>query len=373
MDKSKALAKSQKEKTVELAADFGKVYIKVRGPNEIMRPVKSQIALYERLGHLYKIKDSYAISHSGYSHLNKVASVNIVTPQRVMIDERERLNPHIERNPRTKLIETVNIRKIGIGYSPLGNVVVVDKTLLYNLYAYFIESVQAKMKRVKYSKEGKPTSDKLYPNCAVTGIEDEKPKLSGKWAFFETVSPLGLWVNYEDPAIIDCLNEHTQKQRFGDRIAQTIVERNILKSHPAIATSTVVPQEKKTSGDNVAYVTVYGYRNELMPADLKNILDQAEKGSETIEVTQETISSISPDEEAAAMKEVEAEEAAEPEAQEAIKPATKNKKESPGLILEQEQYEDEDAKPEKTPGEMNEPPPEYWEQKRKREASYGRK
>jgi len=303
-----AVAETPKPKEVELQIDFGQIYVKVQG-NQIMRPIKANLALYEEMGHIYAVKKDYAISHPGYLLLNKVASINLVTPQKVMVDERERPNPFIERNPKTKLIETVNIRKIGVGFSTVGNVTVVDKTLLYNIYAYFIESVQAKMKKVVW-KDNKPTKEKLHPDCAIIGTQDEKPAPStkGRWAFFETVAPLGLWMNYEDPAIIDCLNEHTQRQRFGDRIAQTIVERNILKTHPAIGISKVQPQAGGTAGRQKAYVTVYGYRHDFAPAAIDDVLAQAEAGSKTLDIEAETIKEVEKEEEAQAIEEVAKEE-----------------------------------------------------------------
>lgn len=328
-DKIQKVEKSGNGKKVALTADFGKVFIRVKD-NQIMRPIRAQMSLFEKAGHFYKSKNDFPISFPGFKQLNKIASVNVVTPQKVMIDERERLNPHIERNPKTKMIETVNIRKIGIGYSPAGNITVIDKTLFYNLYAYFIESIQAKMKKVKWEK-GKATDVKLYPNCAVIGTENEKPEKEGSWAFFETVSPLGLWINYEDPAIIDCLNEHTQRQRFGDRIAQTIVERNILKDHPAIGIDKVQPQTGGQEGDRRAFVTVYGYRHEFNVPQINDILAQAERGQEAIEVKAEVIDMVELEEEEKVIEEVAAED----------KPEKKKKKE-------------------KTPAEMEEPDDDFY-------------
>lgn len=318
-------------KKVALTADFGTFYIRIKD-NEVLRPVRAQMTLYEKAGHFYQIpgRKDYPISYDGFKHLNKVASINIVTPQKVMIDERERLNPCIERNPKTKLIETVNIRKIGIGYSPAGNITVIDKSLFYNTYAYFIESIQSKMKRVEW-KNGKPTDIKKHPNCAVIGTENEKPEKEGTWAFFETVSPLGIWINSDDPAIVECLNEHTQRQKFGDRIAQTIVERNILKDHPAIGISKVLAKSTSSSG-LAAQVTVYGYRHEISYAGVNEILAQAERGEEAIEVHAEVITDVGLEEEEKAIEEV----------------ATEEKPEK-----------DKKKKKEKTPAEMEEPPEDY--------------
>jgi len=324
-------------KKVALTADFGTFYIRIKD-NEVLRPVRAQMTLYEKLGHFYKPfgRKDYPVSYEGFKHLNKVACINIVTPQKIMVDERERLNPLIERNPKTKMIETVSIRKIGIGYSPAGNITVIDKSLFYNLYAYFIESIQAKMKKVEW-KDGKATDIKKHPDCAVVGTEDEKPKKNGSWAFFETVPPLGIWINYEDSAIIDCLNEHTQRQRFGDRIAQTIVERNILKDHPAIGISKVLARPYGQSGLG-AQVTVYGYRHEIGYAGVNEILSQAEKGEEAIEVHAEVISEVELEEEEGAIEEVTTED----------KPEKKKKK-----------------KKEETPAEMEEPDEDFWKEKKK--------
>jgi hypothetical protein len=321
------------EKLVALKVDFGSIYVRIKG-EQILRPIKAEMMLYEKLGHIYKVADKYAITASGYTHLNKVASISIVTPQRVVIDGVAKPNPHIERNSDTKAIETVNIRKIGIGYSPAGNVTVIDKTLFYNVYTYFIQSIQAKMKRKKWDDKSKRLSDEpMYPNCAVTGIAGERPKIEGSWAFFPTAPPLGLWVNYKDPAILDCLEEHTQRQRFGDRIAQKIVERNILKDHPAIGLSNVFPKDG-TSG-TYAFVTVYGYRHEFEAPNIAEILEQADKRSDTFETTAEVIDQVEEHEEKAAINEVVTEEG------------------------------EEKPKPFGNPAVDKEPPPEFFEGKKK--------
>jgi hypothetical protein len=306
-----AVAVNGEEKKIALNADFGTVYTIVRG-GQIMAPVRAQMTLYEALGHIYKQQDKYLITASGYKHLNKVAAISLVTPQTVIVDGKPVPNPHIERNPRTKAIESVNIRRMGIGFSPTGNIVVIDKTLFYNIYTYFIQSMQAKMKRVK--------------GCALYGIQGKKPDKGGSWAFFATEPPLGIWVNYEDQAMIDCLEEHTQRQRFGDRMAATIVDRNILKDHPAIGAAQVFA--KQSQSGTCAYVTVYGYRVENNPRDISEVMSQAEGGAETkdFEIQAETIEEVSEEEEKAAMEEVTGESKGEAESEAGLFDESKGKK-----------------------------------------------
>jgi len=295
------MKKAGEAKKVALTVDFGDIYVRIR-EGKILRPIKARIDLWEGLGHIYKIKKTHSISSSGYRLLNKVASISLATPQKVIVDGREQPNPYIERNPETKMIETVHIRKIGIGYSMVGNIVAIDKTLCYNIKTYFLQAIQAKMKK-KIWKSGQVTNELEYPDCAKLGTEDKEPKEEGEWSFFAIEPPLGIWVNHTDPAILDCIEEHIQRQRFGDRIAQTIVERNILRDHPAIAQSTVYP---KTKNDRVvAHVTVYGWRHELESPNINKILAQAERGEEIIEVKAETIDEIPAEEEQEAIQDIE--------------------------------------------------------------------
>jgi hypothetical protein len=315
----------QESKVAKLEADFGDVYVKVTADGQILRPIKAQMRLYEKLGHFYRMyggkaskppvdedgnetaaatdKNKYPILAAGYTHLNKVAGISILTPKSVIVDGHEMPNPYIERADRTRAITSVIIRKIGIGYAPSGAIVAIDKTLFYNTYTYFLQSIQAKMKEKFW--DGPKKGEIKNPEAAWYGTEkedpakamDEKgiPKHPGRWAFFPTEPPLGIWINYDDPAILDCLSEHTQRQRFGDRIAQRIVERNILKDHPAIGISQVFV--KNGTAGAYADVLVYGYRHDLQPAALTALAAQVENSSEAAAFEIKRDIDVNPDEE----------------------------------------------------------------------------
>lgn len=271
---------------LKLAADFGDVYVKRRPDGTLWQPVKAVMTLFETRGHIYKVSKKWAITNDGYKFLNKVASISIVTPQKVSMDGLEMPNPVVERDPDTKVILTVNVRKMGVGYSPAGNLVVIDKTLYYNVYTYFIQSIQAKMNKEEWkynkaSEKREPTGKMLHPDAARIGTKDDKPtEDKGKWVFLPTAPPLGLWINYTDAAIQECLEEHTQRQRFGDRIAQTIVERNILKAHPAIAVGQVEADGGKYN--HKASVTVWGWRHQDDSDRIDQVVEQAAAGVKEI-------------------------------------------------------------------------------------------
>jgi len=302
--------------------NFAKVLAR-KHENLILNPFEARLILSENKGHLYRMKGKHAISSTGYVHLNRIASISLVTPQEVVVDKMTYPNPHVERHKITKAIETVNVRKMAIGFSPVGNIVAIDKTLFYNVYTYFIQAIQAKMKATDWK-----TKKVLYPNCAIYGTRRDKPDLGGseKWVFYETVRPLGIWIDYTHPAIIACLEDHTQRQRFGDRIAQKIAERNCLKDHPAIGVSQVSAYYENSDKDKEngkAEVKVYGWRHELDATAIKDISRQAAEGDERIKTEASTIEPETEEEEAVIQ---ETKEEAE---EEAVKEKTPAEMESP--------------------------------------------
>jgi len=269
--KPETLPEKQKSELESLRTDFGEIFFK-RDGKLLLNPFWAVVTLDEARGHLNKISGKFSIASEGYYHLNKVASVNLVTPLKITVDGTDRNNPHVERNPITRAIESVNLHKMGIGYSPVGNLVVVDKVLFYNIHTYFLQSLQAKMKKMKDVKD---------PPIQVGTIQD-KPQV-GKWVFYVITEPLGLWANYEDPLVIDCLEEHIQRQRFGERIAQTILDRAILRSHPAIGVSRVDAVLGATEGHAKATVKVIGWRHTMAADEVQDVMGRAEKGSLTPE------------------------------------------------------------------------------------------
>jgi len=289
--------------------DFAEIFVRVEN-GVIVSPVQGKMILKKKEGHLYNIKGSTAITATGYRYLNKVASINLITPKSIAMGGQSLPNPHVERDPKTKAIQTVNIRKMAIGYSPAGNITVIDKTLYYNIYTYFLQSIQAKMKK-KFPKDYHDKTKQntlMHPDCAKYGSRMDKPSEpeGSKWAFYGLEPPLGIWVNYMDPGLIECLEEHVQRQRFGDRIAQTIVERNLLADHPAIAVRKVDPEGGYENA--IGRVTVWGYRHEFDASKITGIMDQVEKGDKEIDVQAEIINgSVATEEEEMAINEVEKE------------------------------------------------------------------
>jgi len=265
----------------------GTVFVK-RDKRGILESVKAMIHLREDNNEILKINNKYMVTVGGVAKLNQVPGLNVITPPEVIVDGRPVSNPYIERNPKTKVIQSVYVRKLVFGHNPIGNVVGLDYTLFFNIYTYFIQDLQAKIKK--------------YPACGVLGLANERPQqfISKKlvWKktktgksyqtegneeiktdvsdkmlkFVEIEDGVGLWIDLGHPEIRDCYNTHVQRQKFGDRHAQSICERNAILKHPAIAAKLIRVE------NGVAAVPVYGFRHEMDPVKVSEMADAIARG-----------------------------------------------------------------------------------------------
>ena len=262
LKKENQLLKSQ---NIAILGD-GEVFVR-RDTGGIMRACKMQVSLSERNKEIHRIGEHWMITSAGADRLNQLPGLNIMTPQSVVVDGKEVSNPNIERHPKTRAIQAVYVRKIIFGPNPIGNMVGVDYTLFFNVYTYFLQDLQSKIRR--------------YPVCGSYGMKDQPPTAAAAVAetatrstrprslvFFEIEDPVGLWVDLSHGEIQEVFNQHVSRQKFGDRHAQSICTRNALLKHPAIASKTVEVH------NGVAKIIVYGFKHDF---DFKKFSEIGEK------------------------------------------------------------------------------------------------
>lgn len=246
-----------------------------------LRSFIAKIPLSERAGEIQRIQGKDAITKKGYMKLNKVASINLVNAPSLFYEGKEVSNPLVLTNPETRSIEFVAIRKLGIGFSPVGNVVIVDKTIFFNIYTYFLQALFKKVKG-KNASNGGPGMIGTSAVCpmAPKGKPKKVPDSPGEYCvidnartyIYKPIEPgVGIWIDLGHGDIQDCIGEHIQRQRFAERLADAFVSRNVLKDHPAIG----VEQVEVNQG--YAWVTVYGWRNELTEATVRQIAKEIDK------------------------------------------------------------------------------------------------
>jgi len=266
----------------------GECYVMSRDGKGAVRMIAAPVTLRKSLGEIDVIQKKPMITKDGYSKLNQIANVNLLTPPTLIVDGVAQSNPYIERHPETKVIQSVAIRRVGIGYSPIGNLMAIDKTLFFNIRTYFMQDLQSKMKKFPASaalgkKSAPPKSrrvkeitgwketggGKSYP---IFGEEKEVEFSAENCEYYEIEGGVGAWVDLTHPEILELYNTHTQRQKFGDRIAQSIVDRNILKDFMALGQ--VALEDKQ----DAVKVLVYGYRHDLDFHRVENLAGQIASG-----------------------------------------------------------------------------------------------
>jgi hypothetical protein len=235
-----------------------------------------------RLGN--KDDSPWVITVPGYNKLNQIAGVYIITPESIVVAGVEHSNPFVEYIEGE--IKRVIVRKIAIGYSPIGNLVAVDTVRHYNFDAYYLQDLHAK---AKY----KPESAKfgtvfLCPFAPDEEVEEKNGRsyvrANGRVYVFKPIKDVeGIWIDMSHQEIMDVYAQHIQHQKFGEVIAQNLATRNALKAHPAIA----VAQVKPVNG--VAEVAVFGYRHGMSQDQITDMGRQIVEGKKVdgVQVTQE--------------------------------------------------------------------------------------
>lgn len=255
----------------------GKVFVK-RTPDGIIRAVQGVVQLDEKNGEIAEIQGRFMTTAKGFNTLNQIAGLSIITPEKLTLPEGNIVvNPFPFVDPETGSITKVWVKKVAIGYSPTGNLVVTSATLQYDIRMYFIQDL---VKKVEFCKD----AGKI---CLKSSLSEEELK-NGQ--FFAIDGELGVYVNFSHKDILKAINTYIQKKLFGERNAQSICERLVLGKHPALAHAAYVDAIGAEKA-RIAKVPVIGFVHDLTREEMLNITEQAEKGQE-IKVKGQSVETI---------------------------------------------------------------------------------
>ncbi|MHC1681353.1 MAG: hypothetical protein AB6733_00070 [Clostridiaceae bacterium] len=241
----------------------GDVFIKRTG-NGAIKSIKGRLKLEEKKGHLSFIQNKAMITAAGYNHMNTIAAVSIITPEKLTLpDGNIVVNPYPIIDPDSGTIDKVWVKKISIGFSPIGNLVMTSSTLLYDIKMYFIQDLNKKIMNNKNA--GRMCMEEMLS-------EDEKKT----GMFLRIQGHMGMWINLQEADVLKCMETYIQNKLFAERKAQTIAERNCLKKHPALAQVYVDAQGGQYN--HFGYVDVIGYNHDLTREDLLRLAQMADQG-----------------------------------------------------------------------------------------------
>jgi len=261
---NQSVIKKEQQKEIAQLGD-GNVFIK-RTASGVIKAVHALMTLKETAGHIANIAGKNMITAQGYNELNKVASISIITPETLTLPSGNTVvNPYPIIDKESGTISKVWVKKMGIGFSPIGNIVITSSTLLYDIQMYFIQDL---VKKVQYNKD----AGRL---CMEQMLTTEEKK---KGVFYKIEGFLGVYADFNHKEIIKAIDTFIQNKLFAERKAQTICERNVLKKHPAL--STVMVKAQGPDKNKVARVHVIGFTHDLTKNDLLRLAAQAEKGKE---------------------------------------------------------------------------------------------
>ncbi len=238
----------------------GEVFVK-RAPDGTFRAIRGEICLSIKNKEIVSIPGGGTmITSYGYDSLNKIAGLTTIYPPRIPITVDRRgypetvdvENPYIEYDD-DGAIRVITVECYAIGLSPIGNWVITQERLRYDLRQYFISDIWSKVNKF-------PASGKFISKEVQEKREDRDShmwmKVMGNW---------GLFIDPRHAEITKVLTGHLTRQKFAERISSTICRRNAMKRHPAIGKSEVLPK----GGE--ARIPVFGWQHDLTAAQINNM------------------------------------------------------------------------------------------------------
>ncbi len=279
------LQKQDEKGYAEVALADPQVWIKRTAAGTITQ-VKARLALSEAQKEFCVIKGTPMITADGYRKLNQVTSLAVITPDSIQIPDangdgvRQVANPFPIIDPASGTQRGVWVKKLAVGYSPMGSLVVSSSTLFYDFTMYFLADLQEKVQNAK-------AAGRL---CFEHQLSDDE-RQKGIFLPIEGMGQnvLGIWANMEHPDVLKAVGTWLQNKHFGERKAQTVCERNALKHHPALAVKLTGIQgpDKQRFGQ----VTVVGWMHDHNRAELEEFAAAADAGQD-IEIDGKPIETI---------------------------------------------------------------------------------
>jgi hypothetical protein len=264
LDKQIELLKKQ---SISFLGD-GQVFVK-RTTEGLVRAVKAPVVLEEKNGELAVISGKTMVTAKGFYHANQIAGLSIITPEKLTLpDGQVVVNPYPIIDPESGTIRKIWVKKLAIGNSPTGVLVVTSATLLYDINMYFIQDL---IKKVTYNAG----SGRV---CMESGLTDDERR---KGIFYKIDGNMGVWADMSNKEILKAIDTFVNKKQFAERNAQTIAERVALQKHPAMAHIAYVSAAGPDKAHR-AQVTIFGFVPDFSQKQLMDIADQAERGEEIV-------------------------------------------------------------------------------------------
>jgi len=285
--------------------DGGKVLTLCRLTSDgTIQQMRTRLVLRSDRGEYYPMKardesgnDVYrkVITAQAFSRINNLLGVVFSSPPTIQIGKDVFGNPHFSRDGAS--VQRVTVRRVGFGRNITGNLVFSDLTLTLDLDDYLATEVWDAWKPWRAADKPKP-----WGRVSGTKFPDLKPTEK------EIACPGGIYlaVNLLDQKVISLWSQHMQRQKFAERNAVSICERNILKRFLG----------QSYAGPDGSVVVTHWSQPDRNRHTMESIIERIQRGEVTIEgesVKKEESSEVVDIHEAKAALSGEGEDAPEPE------------------------------------------------------------
>jgi hypothetical protein len=245
----------------------GKALVSASSDGNI-QAIKADVELSMANKDIIDINGNPVITASGFDKLNKVAGVSLVMPQRIDVPGHGvQPNPFFITDPDTGGMQFVMAKMSAVGFSPVGNLAVVDQTLLFSLLSYFKMDCLAKIKKI--------------PGFGKSAHRQNLTPEELKFGYFIPTldKNYGIWMDTRHMEFMKVQNDHCQRQRFAERIALGILKRNCLRHHPAIGVMNV-----QLEAGGKCSVPILAWRKDVSLGTLRKIAEDTgtREGVETV-------------------------------------------------------------------------------------------
>lgn len=179
------------------------------------------------------------ITALGFSYLNSFNPLSWI-PQKTLHSRegREVGNPY-----RDVATRTVSVRRFAVGRSMDGTLRAHDLTVIYDVNAYFASDVLGKYNFVPKNHKG-PMPQPVWGKILNDRAADRYLDKHDTWASVPIAPGICLVFDATDDTVRKLYREHAEREKFPDRFATTVCERNIFKKH--FGFSTAPPDGKVT-------------------------------------------------------------------------------------------------------------------------------
>lgn len=206
---------------------------------------------------IYEVEPGeWLITTDGYKALNKVAGVQCVSPESLLLpDGRTVGNPYVEFDNNTGTAHRFWARHISIGKNSIGKPYISSATIMLDAKIAFVDELSKAM-------EKKKDLGRYY----MSGTLSDEEVRNGMCMLFD--GDMGIWGDRSQPETTAAVQNFINNKRYGDKKAWTMAFKASLQRQPCM------PPPKVKAINGFCSVLVGAFRNDFSEKEISEMLHE---------------------------------------------------------------------------------------------------